>query len=97
MTGRGDEGNLVITFMSEETVTLYDQWYSFIFETEGVFPAPESSQLAFDAFASGEALIIPGLVMTALKLADMEDGYGIIPYLRRFIPPVSPLAIPHGI
>ena len=56
------------------------RWYSFIFETEGVFPAPESSQLAIDAFVSGEALIVPGLVMTALKLADMEDGYGIIPY-----------------
>ena len=80
MTGRDDEGNPDVTFMSEQTVDLYSKWYSIIFNQAGVFPAPEAWQITIDAFLGGKAMIIPGVVHFAFQMADMEDGYGIIPY-----------------
>jgi len=80
MTDRDDEGNLIITFMSEQTVDLYNKWYSIIFEQEGVYPAPESWQMTIDTFLNGTSMIIPGVINFAYQMADMEDGYGIIPY-----------------
>ncbi len=82
-TGRDKNDIPVYTLNNDRTVSVMQDMYSLVFESEGILCT--SSQYSEDVenrnhFISGKSMFLPGFFYTADTMRDMKDDYGIIPF-----------------
>lgn len=82
MYHRDDEGNLVIEFDKERSVTAIDKLGRFYNETTGVYHSPDGIDASDKYFAQDFCLFFPARLARAISpnLREMESPYGILPY-----------------
>lgn len=80
MTKKTEDGSIELSYMNEKTVDMFTRMYELIFNNTGSYPAPEDWGITRSHFTEGHVAFIAGQAAFAKLMADMEDGYGIIPY-----------------
>lgn len=82
MYHRDDEGNLIIEFDKERTVSAIEKLSKFYNETSGVFHSDQGIDSSDKYFAQDYCLFFPARLARAMNenLRSMESPYGILPY-----------------
>ena len=76
---RGEGGNVELTMMQEDAVTLAARLNEFFWQ-QGSFAQTESSTEATEIFSEGRSMFWCNFLSSAKYLRDMKEDFGIIPY-----------------
>ena len=79
LCSKDDKGVPQLSFYNERTATIYQKLFGFFKNTNGVYFAPNGTDVA-QIFANGQSLFsILELNKAETHLRDMKEGYGILP------------------
>ena len=82
-TTREKDDTPKIILNNERVVSIMQDLYKLVFETEGVyFTGPDYAEdvLNRQHFADGNSMFLPGFFYSAEALREMKDDYGIVPF-----------------